>query len=335
MGHIEEVCKSNLGNLAEEPISEDIDGQQSVRLDEFEAFTDDYSTYAEFDAEYSVPNGEDNQVEMEILEGMVSDDSGDAFYSENEDGFDYSADDSDDSDYIVHESNMQFDVDVDMSEFQSHVDVDEHGILNKQTESIGNDIVDEELEVIQSDDYQYAGFNEDERTKMLKELSRSTPCSHGEIHLKPYRVGQCFKTKKEVVDYMHAHAVNTRRSLYLAKNDKIRIRVKCGGVVGQSTETVQCGGPSTRSKFHSSALAIATLSSNRFIDLIKPGITTNALAHIGGSTHLTNPHLEQFKNCLPGLRSVHEVNFVVSIPHLQIAIFDTRRNRFGIRCTVE
>nr|KAJ0200557.1 hypothetical protein LSAT_V11C600303890 [Lactuca sativa] len=135
--------------------------------------------------------------------------------NQNEDGFDFSGDDSDDSDYIVHESNLQFDVDVDMSEFQSAVDVDEHGILNKQTESIGNDIVDEELEVIQSDDYQ---------------------------------VGQCFKTKKEVVDYMHAHAVNTRRSLYLAKNDKIRIRVKCGGVVGQSSETVQCGGLLTRSK---------------------------------------------------------------------------------------
>ncbi|CAI9298047.1 unnamed protein product [Lactuca saligna] len=124
MGHIEEVCKGNLGNLVEEPICEDIDGQQSARLDEFEAFTDDYSTYVDFDAEYSVPNGEDNQVEMEILEGMISDDSGDAFYSQNEDG---------------------------------------------------NDIVDEELEVIQSDDYQYAGFYEDERTKMLKELSKSTP----------------------------------------------------------------------------------------------------------------------------------------------------------------
>ncbi|CAI9300537.1 unnamed protein product [Lactuca saligna] len=248
MGHIEEVCKGNLGNLAEEPICEDIDGQKSVRLDEFEAFTDDYSTYVDFDAEYNVPNGEDNQVEMEILEGMISDDSGDAFYSQNEDGFDYSGDDSDDSDYIVHESNLQFDVDVDMDEFQSVVDVDEHGILNKQTKSIGNDIVDEELEVIQSDDYQYAGFYEDEMTKMLKELSRSTPCSHEEIHLKPYRVRQCFKKQKEVVDYMHAHAVNTRRSLYLAKNDKIRIRVKCGGVVGQFTETIQCGGPSTRSK---------------------------------------------------------------------------------------
>ncbi|CAI9265688.1 unnamed protein product [Lactuca saligna] len=124
MGHIEEVCKGNLGNLAEEPICEDINEQQSVRLDEFEAFTDDYSTYVDFDVEYSVPNGEDNQVEMEILEGMVSDDSEDAFYN--------------------------------MSEFHSVVDVDEHGILNKQTVSIGNDIVDEELEVIQRDDYQYA-----------------------------------------------------------------------------------------------------------------------------------------------------------------------------------
>ncbi|CAI9277512.1 unnamed protein product [Lactuca saligna] len=153
MGHKEEVCNDNLGYLAEEPNCEDINGQQSVRLDEFEAFTDDYSTYVDFDAEYTVPNGEDNQVEMEILEGMVSDDSGDAFYSQNGDGSDYSGDDSDDSDYIVHDSNLQFDVDVDMSEFQSVVDVDEHGILNKQIESIGTDIVDEELEVIQSDDY--------------------------------------------------------------------------------------------------------------------------------------------------------------------------------------
>ena len=78
-------------------------------------------------------------------------------------------------------------------------------------------------------------------------------------------------------------------------------------------------------QFHSFSLVIATLSSNRFIDLIKPGITTNSLAHIGGLTHLTNSHLEQFKNFLPGLRSVHEVTFVVSIPHLQIAIFNTCR----------
>ncbi|CAI9263530.1 unnamed protein product [Lactuca saligna] len=133
---------------------------------------------------------------MEILEVVLSDDSGDAFYSQNGDGHDYCGDDSDDSDYIVHESNLQFDVDVDMSEFQSDVDVDEYVILNKQIKTVGNDMVHEELVVIQSDDYQFAGFYEDERKIMLKEMSSSTSCSHGEIHLKPYRVGQCFKKKR-------------------------------------------------------------------------------------------------------------------------------------------
>ncbi|CAI9298257.1 unnamed protein product [Lactuca saligna] len=78
---------------------------------------EDYSYYADFDAEYNVPNGEDNQVGMEILKGMLSDDGGDVFYNQNVDESDYSADDFDDSDYIVHESNLQFDVDIDMSEF--------------------------------------------------------------------------------------------------------------------------------------------------------------------------------------------------------------------------
>ncbi|CAI9265437.1 unnamed protein product [Lactuca saligna] len=73
---------------------------------------------------------------------------------------------------------------------------------------------------------------------------------------------------------------------------------------------------------------MTTLSSNRFIDLIKPGITTNALAHIGGLDHQMKPHLLQFQNCLPGLRSVHEVIFVASFPHLQVTIFESE----AIRC---
>nr|KAJ0225325.1 hypothetical protein LSAT_V11C100013550 [Lactuca sativa] len=155
----------------EEPICEDVGGDQSVRLDEFEAFTEDYSYYVEFDAEYSIPNVEDTQVGLEILKGMLSDDSGDAFNSQSGYGSDYSGDDYDDSDYIVHKSNLQFDVDVDISEFHSVVDVDEHGILNKQTKTVGNDIVHEELEVIQSDDYQFVEFHEDERKRMHKEIS--------------------------------------------------------------------------------------------------------------------------------------------------------------------
>ncbi|CAI9300502.1 unnamed protein product [Lactuca saligna] len=68
---------------------------------------------------------------------------------------------------------------------------------------------------------------------------------------------------------------------------------------------------------------MATLSSNRFFDLIKPGITTKALPHIGGSDHRMKPHLLQFQKYLPGLRSVHEVIFVASFPHLQVTIFES------------
>nr|KAJ0209013.1 hypothetical protein LSAT_V11C400187450 [Lactuca sativa] len=95
--------------------------------------------------------------------------------------------------YVVDQSHV---IDVDKSHGHSK-GVDEHGILNKQTKTIGNDIVHEELEVIQSDDCRFVGFHEDERKRMLKEMSKSTTCSHGEIYLKPCRVGQSFKTKKE------------------------------------------------------------------------------------------------------------------------------------------
>ena len=47
---------------------------------------------------------------------------------------------------------------------------------------------------------------------------------------------------------MNSHAIATRRSLYLAKNDKIRIRVKCKGVVSKPSTGVDSGGPSTRSR---------------------------------------------------------------------------------------
>nr|KAJ0208381.1 hypothetical protein LSAT_V11C500271910 [Lactuca sativa] len=171
MGHIEEVCKGNLFNHLEERICEDIGGEQSVRLNEFEAFTEDGSYCVDFDDEYSVPNGEDNQ---------------------DGDGSHYNGDDFYDSDYIIHESNLQFDVNVEMSEFQSVVDIDEHGILDKQTKI-------------------FARFYEDERTRMLKEMG-----------------GAVFQNKEGSCGL---HAIKTRRSIYLAKNDKIGIRVKCGGVV--------------------------------------------------------------------------------------------------------
>nr|KAJ0196128.1 hypothetical protein LSAT_V11C700353450 [Lactuca sativa] len=226
------------------------DGANTTTVDDYAPFVEDYSLYADYDAEFNVQTSFEKQPEVDYLEGMVSDDSGDAFYSESGHGSEDSGDDSDDSEYNVDESNIQFDVDVDMSEFHNVVDVDEHGILNNHSKDDGIGVVDfdDELEVIATDDYPFAGFHEDDRKRLLKELSKSSTCSHGEVHVKPFQIGQVFKTKVDVKNYMNSHAVATRRSLYLAKNDKIRIRVKCKGVVSKPSTGVDSGEPSTRSK---------------------------------------------------------------------------------------
>ncbi|KAL4565193.1 hypothetical protein LXL04_029278 [Taraxacum kok-saghyz] len=145
--------------------------------------------------------------------------------------------DSIDSDFYVQDSNLNFDVDVDMNEFMSAVDVDEHGIL-----------------LIDVDGGDYAGFVEDERKTMLMELNRPSSCSEGVVHVKAFKVGQLFKTKEEVESFVSLHAVNSRRGLYLAKNNIIRVRVTCKGVVGESGE--DSGGPSTRSKLRSKCKSV-------------------------------------------------------------------------------
>nr|KAJ0210219.1 hypothetical protein LSAT_V11C400160900 [Lactuca sativa] len=128
----------------------------------------DYSLYVDYDVEFNVQSSCEQQPKVDYLEGMVSDDSGEAFYSETRHGSKGTGDDSDDSEYNVDESNIQFDVDVDMSEFHNVVDVDEHGILYSHSTDEGNDMVDNELEVIATDDYQFAGFHEDDRKRLLK-----------------------------------------------------------------------------------------------------------------------------------------------------------------------
>ncbi|CAI9296968.1 unnamed protein product [Lactuca saligna] len=151
-----------------------------------EPFIEDYSLYADYDAEFNVQTSFEQQPEVDYLEGMVSDDSGEAFYSKSGHHSEDSGDDSDDSKYNMDESNIQFDVDVNMREFHNAVDVDEHGILNNHSKDEGNDMVDDELEVIATDDYQFAGFHEDDKKRLLKELSKSSTCSHGEVHVKPF-----------------------------------------------------------------------------------------------------------------------------------------------------
>ncbi|CAI9272845.1 unnamed protein product [Lactuca saligna] len=218
---------------------------------------------------------------------MVSDDSGDAFYSESGHGSEDSGDDSDDSEYNVDESNIQFDVDVDMSEFHNAVDVDEHGILNNHSKDDGIGVVDfdNELEVIATDDYQFAGFHEDDRKRLLKELSKSSTCSHGEVHVKPFQIGQVFKTKVDVKNYMNSHAVATRRSLYLAKNDKIRIRVKCKGVVNRQKGIIPAMEKVFPSAEHRAMDELKKINAEAHAWVSKIPANTWAKSHFSGRAH--------------------------------------------------
>ncbi|CAI9289135.1 unnamed protein product [Lactuca saligna] len=114
----------------QEPSCQADDGANTTTVDDYEPFIEDYSLYVDYDVEFNVETSFEKQPEVDYLEGMVSDDSGEAFYYGGGHGSKDSGDDSDDSEYNVDESNIQFDVDVYMSAFHNAVDVDEHGILN-------------------------------------------------------------------------------------------------------------------------------------------------------------------------------------------------------------
>ncbi|KAL4581761.1 hypothetical protein LXL04_006289 [Taraxacum kok-saghyz] len=124
--------------------------------------------------------------------------------------------DSGDSDYIVDPEALVDDWDVDMREF-------DNGLVNI---------------VMQK---------EDMRKRMLKNLNKNVACSSGEVHAKSFFVGQNFKTKKEVKEHIKLLAIHSRKDLHIAKNDKIRVRVVCRGIIS-GTDGESDGGPSTNNK---------------------------------------------------------------------------------------
>lgn len=51
------------------------------------------------------------------------------------------------------------------------------------------------------------------------------------MHKYFFFIGQQFGTAAEVKERVHLHSIETRRELYLKKNDKERIRVQCKGTI--------------------------------------------------------------------------------------------------------
>ncbi|CAI9279394.1 unnamed protein product [Lactuca saligna] len=107
----------------------------------------------------------------------------------------------------------------------------------KETSGSGVDFTEgEDLEVIDPESFESPIVDEDNsRERMLRDIRKEKSCSEGLVHQKAFTLGQKFKTKKDVKEYINKHAVETKRGSHFEKNDKTRIRDMCRGVVSDMT----------------------------------------------------------------------------------------------------
>ena len=94
----------------------------------------------------------------------------------------------DDCDYIVDPEAILDDWEVDMREFNSCVDEVEWFGQGLNIELDLNQ--DDDLGVINNDEFESAGYEEDLRKRMLKKnMNKKVPCSSGVVHVTPFFCG--------------------------------------------------------------------------------------------------------------------------------------------------
>ncbi|CAI9302964.1 unnamed protein product [Lactuca saligna] len=187
----------------------------------YENFSHDH--FDTFDGEHYQPP-EDENVEDHQSEHEKSADSDD-LRQQSEEQYDELVDD---------ESNVS-EVEVDMTDFNLNLDKD-YGCVQMDGfhNGVGTNDEHEDIKIIDNDRWDSLDEgSEDERKRrcVLKNLAKEKRCSLGNVHKASFYVGQKFKSKKELKEKIDMHALETRRNLYYKKNDKIRLRALCRGVV--------------------------------------------------------------------------------------------------------
>ncbi|GKB54062.1 hypothetical protein Tco_0904815, partial [Tanacetum coccineum] len=150
--------------------------------------------------------------------------------------------DSSENKKLVDADNELVDVEVDMEhfdkinaktmgndgtpEFNAHEDFD-----------IGMDVIDtKEFESASDED----GI-ERIRSRKIKQLKKQNKLNEGGLHKVHFFVRQEFPNSVVVKDLVHRHSIETRRELYLKKNDKVRIRAACRGIIPVFTTSCDIG----------------------------------------------------------------------------------------------
>ncbi|GKE01358.1 mutator type transposase [Tanacetum coccineum] len=136
----------------------------------------------------------------------------------------------------VDEENNVDDVDVDMKDFDFHVDegVEFMGCRDiEQTVDI-EEGDGEEIEVLDNDYFESASDSDDEgsrlRKRKLKEIRKQAHANE-QIYKTYFYVGKDFPNKEDVMAYIKEHSIKTRREIRFEKNDGERVRAVCRGVI--------------------------------------------------------------------------------------------------------
>ncbi|GJR93508.1 hypothetical protein Tco_0265682 [Tanacetum coccineum] len=96
------------------------------------------------------------------------------------------------------------------------------------------DVNPDDLDVIDTDNFESGTDSDDDgiekvRRKKLKQIKKAKESEDNIVHKHFFFVGQTFASADVVKERVRLHSIETRRQLYLAKNDKVRIRAKCFG----------------------------------------------------------------------------------------------------------
>ncbi|GJS31799.1 zf-CCHC domain-containing protein [Tanacetum coccineum] len=139
---------------------------------------------------------------------------------------------SSESDGLVDEENELVDVEVDMDGFDRAND----NIMGNEgtTEFNTDEDFDIGIEVVDNDEFESASDEEGIdriRTRKLKQLMKQNQINEGGLHKVHFYVGQEFLSSAEVKELVHKHSIETRRELFLKKNDKVRLRAECRGTI--------------------------------------------------------------------------------------------------------
>ncbi|CAI9264874.1 unnamed protein product [Lactuca saligna] len=179
------------------PVPEETDTMQEITvdincqnhremLDDFEPFSSDgYQNIGEFEREVEAEEEQDEEDEQGCAE-------------DSKDDLEEHTEEDDDSDYIVDPEAILDDWEVDMREFHSCVDEIEWFGQGPNIELDLNQ--DDDLGVINNDEFESAGYEEDLRKRMLKNLNKNVPCSSGVVHVTPFFVGRPKKKRRRAID---------------------------------------------------------------------------------------------------------------------------------------